>query len=435
MIRRSECWTFLLAGIFTGVFAGTLTAAPSKVEIRKNAQGQFQLIRDGQPYFIQGAGGSGSLDLLKASGGNTVRSWGAEQLGETRDGKPYLDRLQELGIGISAGIWVKHQRHGFNYGDPAQVEKQRRDVRDAVTKYKDHPAILVWGLGNEMEGPTDDGSADAVWKEVEVLAGIIKQIDPNHPVMVTIAGAQPLKIKNMIKYCPSVDILGVNAYASAPGVGKAVVGAGWTKPFVLTEFGPVGHWEVPKTPWGAPIEATSAAKAASYYTTQSLVVGDSKDICLGTFAFVWGSKQETTSTWYGMLLKSGEKLPQVDAMTYAWTGKWPENRCPKLTAIRSSLAEKEVGPGQTVTAEAEVVDPNGDPLTFEWTVTAESTDRKVGGDAESVPPSFPECLVKAEGKTAEIRTPAAPGAYRLFLVVKDGKGSAATANIPFLVKK
>ena len=43
-----------------------------------------------------------------------------------------------------------------------------------------------------------------------------------------------------------------------------------------------------------------------------------------------GNKQEATSSWFGMLLDTGEKLPTSDAISRAWNDKWPNNRAPIL---------------------------------------------------------------------------------------------------------
>jgi hypothetical protein len=425
----------LAASSFSAPAALAASSTPSKVEIRKESDGHYTLLRNGQPFFAKGVGGSKNLQLLVDSGGNSIRTWGIETMNDKIDGKPFLDRCQELGIGVTVGIWVKHERHGFNYKDEKFVKEQRDAVRDAVRKYKDHPAVLMWGLGNEMEGPTSDGADPTIWKELNELASIIKKEDPNHPVMTVIAGAVPTKIKNIQNFYPNIDILGVNAYAAAPGVGKSLRDSGWTKPFMLTEFGPVGHWEVRKTSWGAPIEPTSREKASSYFSTNNMVIEDGKGTCLGTYAFVWGQKQETTATWFGMFLASGEKLPTVDAMAKAWTGKWLANRCPRIETFETTLREAKVKPGAEVTAQATVTDADKDKLTYEWTVTSESTDRKEGGDHESTPPSHPECIISAADGSVKIKTPTTPGAYRLFLTVRDGKGGATADNVPFFVER
>lgn len=38
-------------------------------------------------------------------------------------------------------------------------------------------------------------------------------------------------------------------------------------------------------------------------------------------------------SWYGVFVPTGEKLPRVDAMAYAWSGEWPENRAPKIRSL------------------------------------------------------------------------------------------------------
>lgn len=415
--------------------AEAAAAQPSRVTVERRADGQWQLLRDGRPFVINGAGGQRHLDLLVKIGGNSFRTWGADDLDQKGpDGKSLMDRARELNLAVTVGIWLQHERHGFNYSDPAQVAKQREYVRGLVRRYRNDPALLMWGLGNEMEGPTADGRDNRIWKELQVLAKIVKEEDPNHPVMTVIAGAGKAKVQTLMQHYTEIDVLGVNAYGSAPGVGKALQEAGWQKPFVLAEFGPVGAWEVRHTSWNAPIEQSSQEKAASYYSTHKMVMEDSKGTCIGSYAFVWGQKQETTATWYGMFAPTGEKMPSVDAMGYAWTGKWPENRSPRIRKFETDLREAVVKPGQPFSAKLEATDADQDAFKVEWTVVAESTDRREGGDDEAVPPSIPGCITRSDGLSASGTAPKKPGAYRLFVAVRDGKGGASIDNVPFLVR-
>ena len=92
----------------------------------------FVLMRNGEAYPVKGAGFSnGDLGLLAAFGGNSIRTWGIDQLEQLVDGKPLLDRAHELGLSVTAGFWVKHARHGFDYTDAASVEAQRRSLRES----------------------------------------------------------------------------------------------------------------------------------------------------------------------------------------------------------------------------------------------------------------------------------------------------------------
>lgn len=402
------------------------------VRIVKEASGAYQLIVDGEPFFAKGVGGTKNLSLLKELGGNTFRTWGIQELSQEVDGKPLIDHAHDLGLKVMAGIWIGHERHGFDYSDRSQLKQQREAVREAVRRYRNHPALLAWGLGNEMEGPQSDGRSKYIWEELNKLAQIIKSEDSDHPVVTIIAGLGGEKVPQIIKYYPEIDILGVNAYASAPAVASELNSLGWEKPFMLTEFGPIGHWEVPKTSWGAPIEANSREKAATYYVTHRRVVDEGQGKCLGTFAFYWANKQECTSTWYGMFLPTGERLNSADAMSYAWTGSFPENRAPRLRQLESAAAMQRIRAGSVQTAKAVVQDASDD-YKYRWVVVAESTDRKVGGDRENAPPEYPELIQSQSGNEVTFTAPKRSGAYRLFVFITTPHNAAATANFPFYV--
>ena len=72
------------------------------------------------------------------------------------------------------------------------------------------------------------------------------------------------RIEGVHKRCPAIDIHGINSYGGALSLAERYREGGATKPYVLTEFGPPGSWEVPKSDWGAPFELTSTEKAAFY---------------------------------------------------------------------------------------------------------------------------------------------------------------------------
>lgn len=403
----------------------------ARVEVHQSADGAYVLMRGGQPFTINGAGGTTDLALLKSCGGNTVRTWGVDQLEAPVDGVRLADRARDLGLALVAGIWLGHEETGFDYSDPVQLQAQRDAVRAAVRRYKNEPALLIWGLGNEMEGPGAPGDDPRIWNEVNLLAGIVKAEDPDHPVMTVIAGASEKKVSSAAAYAPNVDILGVNAYGSAGGVAAAVNMFGWKKPFVLTEFGPPGPWESDKTPWGAPLEANSTAKAKKYAASEGAVMGSSHGRALGAIAFLWGNKQEATSTWFGMFLPTGEKLGAVDEICHAWSGQWPADRAPEIVALNSSLSGRSAPHGTVHTATVEASDPDGDPLTYEWQVLSESGDQSLGGGPQSLPAAHPDCILNAAGRSLQFKAPDAPGAYRVFVFVRDGRGSAAAANFPF----
>jgi hypothetical protein len=424
--RRSCCFviiTSLVLALAPSCGGAESTAIPVRLE--RTPQG-YQLVRDGKPYFIRGAGGDGSLHLLAKSGGNSLRTWSADHL------QKKLDEAQRLGLTVAVGIWLGHERHGFDYNNADQVAAQFEEARRIIERYKNHPAVLLWGLGNEMEG-YERGDNAAIWSAVNSLAGLAKQLDPNHPTMTVVAEIGGDRVKNVHRLCPNIDILGINSYSGAATLARRYSEAGGEKPFVVTEFGPPGVWESAKNAWGVAPEPTSTAKAAHYRRAYEQAIASALGKCLGSYVFAWGHKQEATATWFGMLLPDGSRLAAADAMTELWSSKPPPNRCPAIESL-SLKGSDQVEPGAAVHVELRTSDPEGDKLSVRWLLSREADALGTGGDAETMPETFPDSATKADDHGAEIKMPAEPGGYRLFVYVHDGQGGAAVANVPLLVK-
>lgn len=376
---------------------------------------------DGEPWPIKGVGGTTHFDRLAAAGGNAVRTWGVDE--GTGD---LLDEAHRHGLKVAVGLWLGHARHGFDYGDEAAVRKQFDDARAAVERYKDHPAVLMWGVGNEMEG-FDATTDPRVWRAVNDIAAMIDEVDPDHPTMTVIAEIGGDKLPSIRRYCPAIDIVGINSYGGVTSIPERYAAAGLDQPYVVTEFGPPGTWEQPGNDWGVPTELTSTQKAAVYRDAYAALAADPN--CLGSFAFLWGHKQEATATWFGLLLPGGEKLGGVDALTEAWGGGPPDNRAPEVEPIEV-VGDPVVGPGGAVEVRLETSDADGDGLRVEWVLFREMDEFFSGGDFRPTPPTFPEAIQEGRLDGAAVRLPAGTGNYRLFAYVYDGVGGAAVANVP-----
>ena len=118
----------------------------SKVELQHGSDG-YQLLVDGAPFYIQGAGLEfGSIPELAKHGGNAFRTWLTDN--GQRSGKAALDEAQAHGLKVMMGIEVARERHGFDYNDTAAVRRQLEDIRQQVMELKDHPALIICGIGN-----------------------------------------------------------------------------------------------------------------------------------------------------------------------------------------------------------------------------------------------------------------------------------------------
>jgi hypothetical protein len=434
---RAVMACLLALGIGLSSVAGAQDAAkaqrPSQVCIVEDDTG-YRMTVDGQPYYVRGAGSGGvELEQLAARGGNSFRTWSTGT--DAAKVRALLDRAQRNGLMVAMGLAVGKERHGFDYDDPEAVAAQLAALREEVRLYRDHPAVLMWLVGNELNL---ESSNPKVWDAVGQIADMIHEEDPNHPVMTPLGGFDRELIDRIKARAPSLDLLGLQLYGDLDQLPAKLRAAEWTGPYIVTEWGPTGHWESPLTSWGAPLEDDASRKAGLFQQRYRDTIAADTRQGLGSYVFLWGDKQERTPTWYGLLLPTGESTPAVDAMQYLWTGRWPDNRAPSIEPARidGRLATDSVvlAPGGVHEATAPARDAEGDALQWRWYALEESTATSIGGDQEAVPaPVQLEADIGTDGRL-RFTAPAKRGNYRLFAEVRDGRGHAAYANIPFRVE-
>ncbi|HYH15787.1 MAG TPA: hypothetical protein VD794_11230, partial [Flavisolibacter sp.] len=210
-------------------------------------------------------------------------------------------------------------------------------------------------------------------------------------------------------------------------------------PYMVTEWGPTGHWECLQTEWKMPIEETSSEKAAVYKSRYEYAVERDREQCLGSYVFLWGQKQERTPTWYGLFTEKGEESEVIDVMQYLWSGRWPANKAPHIYSLqldgKKATQNVYIKPGGSYEALAVVTDMDGDQLQYRWELLPEPTKVGEGGDFEERPKTLEPGLIKsARTGKALLKAPQAAGAYRLFVYITDGHNNVATANLPFYVR-
>ena len=141
------------------------------------------------------------------------------------------------------------------------ISKEQLDTgiyKEVVNAYKDHPAVLMWAIGNEWNLNGFYGAWDSVFDasaRVNEVAEEIKALDTHHPVC-SILGDSFLDsnsndecgvlwlVKDILAHCPNVDIWGLNIYR---GESFGNLFEQWSqtwqeiameeKPFFVSEFG------------------------------------------------------------------------------------------------------------------------------------------------------------------------------------------------------
>ncbi len=422
---------FLLVWILF-IFTGTIVSGQTTIA---KTQDGYQLMRNGVPYYVKGVGGHVHMDDIVLIGANSLRTWGIENAQEI------LDEAHSRGLTVMLGLWLQQERHGFDYNNPEKVKKQFEHFKKVVNQFKDHPALLLWGIGNELDLYYTNPNC---WDAVQQIAQYIHQVDPNHPTSTVTAGLDSADVQHILKRCLDIDILGINTYGDIAQVPEYIQQYGWEGPYMITEWGPNGYWESPLTSWKVSLEQTSTEKYQVYLDRYKQFIEPNKQHCLGSYAFLWGAKQEYTETWFGIYSKDDKPTEPRDALQKIFTNKPIVNPAPTIIDFR--LNDKVATDNITLKAEEKnyaffnvKLGQNESnqikkPI-YRWRILTESTDKKAGGDAENEAGEIGG-LIKRNGPPNEIvfRAPKIPGQYRLFVSVEHN-GKLAYANIPFLVNE
>ncbi|RYE73098.1 MAG: hypothetical protein EOO81_01550, partial [Oxalobacteraceae bacterium] len=108
-------------------------------------------------------------------GGNTLRTW------DTLNLKNILDEAHENDVAVIAGLDLPVSGDLRFYNHPDQVNVQLKAYRELVNRYKSHPALLMWCLGNEVDFPYKPVFRH-FYTAYNNLLHMIHEEDPDHPV-------------------------------------------------------------------------------------------------------------------------------------------------------------------------------------------------------------------------------------------------------------
>ncbi|MFN8254399.1 MAG: glycoside hydrolase family 2 TIM barrel-domain containing protein [Bacteroidales bacterium] len=413
--------------LLTGLMIITWPTLSQSITIERKGNG-WQLNVNNQNYSIKGIVGHTYLEKAKAYGANSVRI-GYE--------KEELVKVERLGLKALVNLPADAERYGFDYSNQQAVDKQTNEIIEIVKKIKDHPAVLMWAIGNELDYiPPLKPFNPKVWDAINQAAKAIKEIDPNHPVMTVIGTSMMEKVADIVKQCPDIDLLGINTYGDIYTLPETLKKYGWGKPYLISEWGPDGYWEVKRTSWGAPYEQTDREKYNCYRDKYLKAINNEN--CLGSYVFYWYHKQETTHTWFSMFNKNGLETPLPGLMKELWTGFPPENLSPVVDSLNIDeffrYQDIILKSGSKHKAKVSVYDKEGDSPEIKWEIRPEAVYASYAGQGEKEPKPIPD-LVMNTGKETVFKAPAKEGAYRLFVYAYDNNSHYSSSNLPFLVKK
>jgi hypothetical protein len=398
----------------------------------KYREGRAILYRYGEPYFIRGAAGTQYMDKVAAYGGNSVRTWNLQ------DADSILDKAHELGLTVTLGLEIgrPHWGQDFNYWKLWEVDKKIEELKPLIQKHKDHPALLMWGVGNEVQN-YGGGRPAVVYFIINRVANMIQEVDPNHPAMAVID--PPLKKHRLGLYrhiMPNIDVLGFNSFKNLNSTYSKIYGDdGWGKAYIFSEWGTYGHWEISRTEWGAPKESKDLEKRHIMEQSWNTMQNDS-ELFLGSYAFYWGYKHEATHTWFSLFSEEGHETSSVQFLKTAWSGQIAENLAPTITDmfIENTQLSKDnlyLNSDKEYTAFANAVDPEEDTLKYRWEIRHE--ENYVTGRNSSY--NIDSLILSEQSDKIQFKAPKEEGPYRIFVFTFDGNGNVGSYNVPFYVIK
>jgi hypothetical protein len=399
-------------------------AQPVKTEIRKVGK-SFEFVRADKPFFIQGVAGESRYAYAASIGANAIR------IRHQALAPAALDSAAALGLSVLVTLRIPSKEEGFDPANSAQAAELIETFNNTILAHKNHPALLMWSAGFEVNqlnhGP-------AIWNLVNRVAKLCRALDTNHPVITTLAGVTKEDIQALKKSVPEIDALGINVTGAVDGIPASLRAWGWSRPYLLTEWGTNSDKDAPRTAWEAPIEPTSTQKAQFYLKRYDNISTFDTNLFLGSFAGYWGSWFKTTPTWSGLFLETGEALGGLDMLQSLFTKKPVTNHAPEIHAMKISASTAYdnviLGTDSEFSAWVEATDPDGDDLNYRWEIMA---DTFFISPPVTKPVPLDSMIVNNFGHRISFFTPENKGMYRLYVYVSDRRGKAATANIPFFV--
>ncbi|NTU43143.1 MAG: hypothetical protein HGA78_08860, partial [Nitrospirales bacterium] len=233
------------------------------------------------------------LPLLRQMGANTVRLWGWEN---TADHHAFLDKAFNNGVDpvyVIAGFSIKPGRN-IDPADPANERAAiKEEFRQMVATHKNHPAILLWAVGNglntnKMYGKTPGHLFSLINEMAEVAH--LEEGAGRHPV--TTALADTNLISTIAAYDAailSLDVWSANVYRGKNfGTLFNDYSAVSSKPLAILEYGIDAYDSVNNNEY----ENLGTAQQAVYAAALWKRIYAASEVCIG------GTLTEYSDEWW-----------------------------------------------------------------------------------------------------------------------------------------
>lgn len=181
------------------------------------------------------------LPILRSLGANAVRIWGWDI---NADHTGFLDAALNAGdhpIYVIPGFFVSPSLYP-NLADPNVVTKALNDLTTFITNIKNHPAVLFYLIGSDLNADWNYGfEKDALFSFLNTAAALVKSLEPSNPHPVSTALNDVESIATILKYdspTPNLDFWSINVYRGCDfGPLFIQFGSVSLRPLFISEFG------------------------------------------------------------------------------------------------------------------------------------------------------------------------------------------------------
>ena len=268
--------------IFLFSLAWVVFSCNKKTNMDVVSVSERQILVNENPYLIKGIcyhpvpKGSkdlsfNSLDqdlaLMVEAGINTIRVYAPI------DNKDVLDKIHDAGLKVVIG---------FGYNQGGRFDILSGTFVDYINTFKNHPAILMWELGNEYNYHPEwfEGDIKNWYKALKEATDLAHENDTNHPVT-TAHGDLPDALA--LSICTNIDVWGMNSYRWD---NPEAIFSEWEalshKPMYLSEAGGDSYMTISRDGY----EAGSNEKAQANANKNILnAIFKNQDICSGVTMF------------------------------------------------------------------------------------------------------------------------------------------------------
>ncbi|MBI2909545.1 MAG: hypothetical protein HYX92_18025 [Chloroflexi bacterium] len=300
---------------------------PSIVTVEKLSENKFRYLVNGKPQVFVGMGynpiyryledeeRAGRYDydfrLLCEAGVNHITGWDRDKgVDQDKFDEITLDYAQKYGIGVVMPFYL---RAGGDYRNKAFTDSLLEQAAAKIERFKNHPALRMWGVGNEVFYDMPQGGMRnrmAFARFYLQVADLFRKLDPDHPVIYREAEDFFIPIIRSVltrRGEPRPWLLyGMNIYTdNLDRILTEWPTLGLPGPLIVSEFGSEGAFD---------------GERAAGYVSMWRTIRSYPDYVLGGAPYVWTTAgPEPVDVIWGLLDRNSEPVDDTfDRLAAEW---------------------------------------------------------------------------------------------------------------------